>query len=150
MHFLTLRKLKSPDWDVRCEAIRDLARSGHKDRVQLILDAVKDEAYGVRAAAAEALGSVRDPRATRVLRDLLEDSNDSVKAIAAKSLDAIGWKKEHFAPAKELPAEIFMECQCGVGFSVSSVYAGRTGKCSNCGASVVVPFPETLSDKKAA
>jgi hypothetical protein len=150
MHFLTLRKLKSPDWDVRCAGVFELAQSKSNQRIPLLLDALRDNAHGVRSAAAEALGVVRDPRAIKALKDALNDENESVRTIAAKSLESLGWKKEHYVPAKAAPAEIFVQCSCGAGLTVSSKYAGRTGKCSNCGAMVMVPFLDPVPEDKAA
>ena len=150
MHFLTMRKLKSPEWDVRCAAIFELAQSGSNQRIPLILGALNDKAHGVRAAVAEALGTLHDPRSLKALKDLLNDENESVRTIASKSLSALGWKPEHHVPAKAVPDEIFVQCTCGAGLTVSSKYAGRTGKCSNCGTPIVVPFPDDFLEKEAA
>lgn len=150
MLFLTLRKLKSPEWDVRCQGVFELARSNSGERIQLLIHALKDESHGVRAAAAEALGTIRDPRVVKALKDSLSDEHDSVRLVAAKSLEAIGWKKEPPSPPKSAPAEIFVLCGCGAGLTVSSKYAGRTGKCSKCGALVMVPFLEETPEQQAA
>ena len=150
MLFLTLRKLKSPEWDVRCEGVFELARSKSGERIQLLIDALKDDAHGVRAVAAEALGTIRDPRVIKALKDSLSDEHESVRSVAAKSLDGLGWKKEPVAPPKTAPAEIFVLCGCGAGLTVSSKYAGRTGKCSKFGSLVMVPFLDETPEQKAA
>ena len=79
--------LQSPDPRVRRKASRTLGQLKHVSAVQTLCDTLKDEDGIVRAAAAEALGSIGDNVPLSSLIEVLEtDSYHHARAAAAKAL----------------------------------------------------------------
>jgi HEAT repeat protein len=74
----------------RIKACRALGRLARVEAVPLLLEALDDEAWVVRAQAAAALGRIGDARAVRALEQALADSAWWVRANAADALRACG------------------------------------------------------------
>lgn len=83
--------LKDKDPHVRHEAAVGLGNLAIKDArvVELLIDALNDEFWRVRAAAAAQLGGTRDPCAFEPLIAALEDEHPNVRVSAAVSLGRI-------------------------------------------------------------
>lgn len=83
--------LQSPDQRVRRKAPKTLGQLKHVSAVQPLCDTLKDEDGIVRAAAAEALGSIGDNASLFSLIEVLEnDSYHHARAAAAKALGRCG------------------------------------------------------------
>ena len=83
--------LQSSDQRVRRKAPRTLGQLKHVSAVQPLCDTLKDEDGIVRAAAAEALGSIGDNASLFSLIEVLEnDSYHHARAAAAKALGRCG------------------------------------------------------------
>ena len=74
----------------RIKACRALGRLARVEAVPLLLEALEDEAWVVRAQAALALGRIGDGRAVRPLEQALTDTAWWVRADAAEALRACG------------------------------------------------------------
>jgi HEAT repeat protein len=78
--------LADGDGDVRRAAVQALGRFGSVTALRHVRAAVRDPAWQVRAAAAEAVSPARDPNATAALEDLSMDSHPEVAQIARRRL----------------------------------------------------------------
>jgi HEAT repeat protein len=78
----------SPDAELRFEAARALGSIGSSDDVPVLAEHTLDEDADVRLAAIAALGEIGGPGAVRVLRNLAEQVDDSVKEAIEDALDA--------------------------------------------------------------
>jgi HEAT repeat protein len=74
----------------RIKACRALGRLARLEAVPLLLEALEDEAWVIRAQAAAALGRIGDTRAVRPLEQALGDAAWWVRANAAEALRACG------------------------------------------------------------
>ena len=81
-----VRDLKSDRPEIRAGAVRRLADLHDDQDLPVFLKASQDFSSGVRKAAAEALGTVTDPRAVDNLGTLLGDPDEDVQTAAAQSL----------------------------------------------------------------
>jgi len=91
-----VRALGHDDQGVRWRAGSVLERIG-PPCAEPIIEALKDGAEEVRAAAAAILGRMRDAGADRHLVLALRDDSGSVRKSAAAALDALGWRPENDA-----------------------------------------------------
>src|SRR5438552_1322102 len=64
---IALKKLDSPNEEVRARACYDLGRVGGAKAVKPLMDRLGDKISDVRAVASEALGRIKDPKAIPVL-----------------------------------------------------------------------------------
>ena len=87
------KRLADDDPEVRAEAIRVLAGIEGKNISELMLPKLQDKDPGIRAAAVACLSNFGDAamteEASRVLGDLLVDSDASVRCEAAKAIGAV-------------------------------------------------------------
>ncbi|WP_269850693.1 HEAT repeat domain-containing protein [Methanosarcina horonobensis] len=74
----------------RAAAAGELGKTGDFDVVPVLLKALEDSSWKVKAAASEALGEIDDPDAVPGLTKMLEDSESSVKKAAIIALGKIG------------------------------------------------------------
>jgi HEAT repeat protein len=78
--------LADGDGDVRRAAVVALGRFGSATALRHVRAAVRDPAWQVRAAAAEAVSPARDPNAVEMLEHLSMDSHPEVAQIARRRL----------------------------------------------------------------
>ena len=79
------------DKGVRQAAAEALVKIG-APAVEPLIAALKDQNSWARAAAAQALGKIKDRRAVEPLSAALGDERSDVRQAAAKALDHLGWK----------------------------------------------------------
>ena len=84
-----LEALRSSDESVRAVAIAALQGMG-SEAVGYLIEALKDPHYGVRIAAAEGLGEIKDAVAVEPLILLLRDAREDVRIAAVRALGHIG------------------------------------------------------------
>jgi len=80
-----IRGLSSKDKTIQNLSLRFLNAEG-KDRIQVLVEALKDKDSFVRRSAAYALGELKDPRAVEPLIEALKDENRRVRAETAEAL----------------------------------------------------------------
>jgi hypothetical protein len=80
-----IRGLSSKDKTIQNLSLRFLNAEG-KDRIQVLVEALKDKDSVVRGIAAEALGKLKDPRAVEPLIGALKDEDWYVRKSAAEAL----------------------------------------------------------------
>ena len=83
------RALRDPAKEVRASAATALASAG-RPATPFLVAAMADGNWVVRYRAAEALGSIRDPRSVAALVQALGDARDHVRYMAAKGLGRLG------------------------------------------------------------
>jgi len=74
--------------------------------VSQLIEALKDEDWGVRKAAARALREIKDPRAVPALCKALKDEHTDVRGMAVWALQenqVVGISSPLFAPSPRLP-----------------------------------------------
>ncbi len=86
---LYIEALRSGDPNIRAAAVAALQAMG-KEAVAYLIEALKDPYYGVRIAAAEALGEIKDKSAVDALILLCADAREDVRIAAACALGSIG------------------------------------------------------------
>ncbi|MDK2990626.1 MAG: hypothetical protein PWR16_2155 [Methanoculleus sp.] len=84
-----LEALRSGDDNIREAAVAVLQGMG-KEGVGYLIEALSDPYYGVRIAAAEGLGELRDKGAVGALTRTLHDAREDVRIAAAHALGRIG------------------------------------------------------------
>lgn len=84
-----LEALRSSDESIRAAAVSALLGMG-KEAVGYLIEALSDRHYGVRIAAAEALGEIGDPAAVEALVRTLGDAREDVRIAAVSALGRIG------------------------------------------------------------
>lgn len=83
--------LRNPDWKVRQKAVRELDYLADRPgAIPPLIEALNDDHYSVRHAAAQALGHGGDPRASAPLMKALLDEHMLVRAAAAAALGQLG------------------------------------------------------------
>jgi HEAT repeat protein len=87
MKWLTLRKLRSTDFDTRSRAFAEATRNRDVDA---LLEVIGDADEWLRSDAIKALGAIGDPRAVPALIKALDDSNFTNQERAAAALAGIG------------------------------------------------------------
>ncbi len=89
----TLRRfMDGTVFDHRDDAIRALARAGDRERIPEFVRLLDDKEHSIRDAACFALGELgAKQQVARILRLMKEDERPSVRATAARSLEALGW-----------------------------------------------------------
>jgi HEAT repeat protein len=88
-----IRALKCDTVDVRLDVVSALAKIGDKRAVKPLCELlVNDKESRVRAAAARAVGELKDQTAVTPLIGALKDSDSQVRGDAASALDSLGWK----------------------------------------------------------
>ena len=87
MQWLTLRKLRSKDYDTRSRAFAEATRN--RD-VEVLLQVIEDPDEYMRSDAIQALGGIGDPRAVPALVSRLDDANFNNQEHAAAALARIG------------------------------------------------------------
>ncbi|HTE17117.1 MAG TPA: HEAT repeat domain-containing protein, partial [Armatimonadota bacterium] len=105
------RALADPSADVRDAALTALVRIG-APAVEAICAALRHKDPLLREAAADALGTLREPEAISALCSILQDEYPYVRAKAAEALGKIGRKEASFAlRARLLPVfgEVYPE-----------------------------------------
>ena len=85
-----IQRLKSRDPKTRCRVVQDMALSGDPSAIEPVIDALKDEEYEVRLAAARALGAFKDDRVFSPLVSTLKDRRAEVRVAAVTSLRQLG------------------------------------------------------------
>jgi len=80
-----IRGLSSENKTIQNLSLRFLNAEG-KDRIEVLLEALKDKQWVVRRSAAEALGKLKDPRAVEPLIKALKDKDSGVRRSAAEAL----------------------------------------------------------------
>jgi len=80
-----IRGLTSKNKTIQNLSLKFLNAEG-KDRIEVLVEALKDENSSVRESAAEALGELKDPRAVEPLIEALKDKEPAVQGSAAKAL----------------------------------------------------------------
>ncbi|RJG26894.1 HEAT repeat domain-containing protein [Paenibacillus thiaminolyticus] len=80
----------SHDKEIRALAVKMLVRAGHALTENNILEWIKDPAWEIRAAVAEALGHSKNTDRIPVLKQALTDSNWWVRYYSANSLSNMG------------------------------------------------------------
>lgn len=84
-------QLRDPDWKVRKNAVRELDYLADRpSAIPPLIEALNDDHFSVRHAAAQALGHSGDRRATVALMKTLLDENMMVRAAGAAALGQIG------------------------------------------------------------
>jgi len=84
-----LEALRSGDENIRAAAVAALQTMG-EEAIGYLIEALKDPYYGVRIAAAEALGELKDKAAVDALVLLCADEREDVRIAAARALGSIG------------------------------------------------------------
>jgi HEAT repeat protein len=94
-----LDQLKNAAWPEKAEAARALGRIGDRRAVEALMSALDQTQHpGVRSAAAEALGELRELRAIPILVEMLNASAPlpslapEVRRAAAEALSKLGWR----------------------------------------------------------
>lgn len=85
-----IRQFDSPSVDVRAESMRALAALSHPDSIPVVLGALGDESWVVRAQAAICVGRIGVSSAVDQLAGLLDDPEWWVQFRAAESLVRLG------------------------------------------------------------
>ncbi|MDB6018969.1 MAG: lyase domain protein repeat-containing protein [Pedosphaera sp.] len=86
-----LQRLKSKDSKTRIRMVEEMAASGKASVLEPITEALKeDEDSEVRAAAAKALGTLRDERSLAPLTAALNDPKPDVRAAVVQALRQLG------------------------------------------------------------
>jgi hypothetical protein len=83
-----IRGLSSKDKTIQNLSLRFLNAEG-KDRIQVLVEALKDKDSFVRRSAAYALGELKDPRAVEPLIEALKDKDSDVRNAVAGALRKI-------------------------------------------------------------
>jgi HEAT repeat protein len=93
------RGLKSSDPLLRLFVAQWLGKSGHRDAVDLLLDALHDRDASVRRSAVAALGEMNDDRAFRALVDLAVRGGLAPRALELRllAIDCVGASAEEAA-----------------------------------------------------
>mmetsp|Transcript_42927 Transcript_42927/g.96457 ORF Transcript_42927/g.96457 Transcript_42927/m.96457 type:complete len:563 (+) Transcript_42927:54-1742(+) len=79
------------DWELRCCACTALAQLGPQDQTEAKLEVLlQDKLFAVRAAACEALRSMRASSKADIVAGLLEDKSPSVRYAAVSTLGTFG------------------------------------------------------------
>lgn len=89
-----VRSLGGDDWKVRRDAVGRLGEIGGARLVEplinvLEIEALEGENTDLQMYAAEALGKLGDTRAVEPLRQLLDDSDEEVRDVVTRALEAI-------------------------------------------------------------
>ena len=98
-----LEALRSSDESVRVAAIAALQAMG-EGAVRYLIAALNDPYHGVRIAAADGLGEIRDKRAVEALIRVFTDTREDVRIAAARALGRIGDRRS-IAPLINLFAD---------------------------------------------
>jgi hypothetical protein len=83
-----IRGLTSKNKTIQNLSLKFLNAEG-KDRIEVLVEALKDENSSVRGSAAEALGELKDPRAVEPLIKALKDESSGVRNPVAEALRKI-------------------------------------------------------------
>ena len=87
-----IESMKYKDGSVRGGAAQALGEIGDKRAVEPLINALKaDKSEYARRQIAQALGELGDPMAIEPLIQALRDEDSSLREVAAKSLDKLGW-----------------------------------------------------------
>ncbi|HEX7880932.1 MAG TPA: HEAT repeat domain-containing protein [Candidatus Eisenbacteria bacterium] len=86
----SIRLADDPDWWIRFQMARLLARVAHPDGATVLIRLLADENRGVRLEATRSLGRLRDPRAVPALCRTLRDADLRVQTGAIDALIGIG------------------------------------------------------------
>jgi len=89
-----VRALLDPDHGVRILAVREVADRGGPDAARVIRNLLKDENALVRAAAASALGRVKNPIAAEALIGALRDADPDVVETAVRALASVTGRED--------------------------------------------------------
>jgi HEAT repeat protein len=89
---LIYASLDDENAQVRCAAVRALARVKTEDALRSLLRALQDKSPAVREAAARALGGTGDVRLMPALAGCLKDPDTAVRIAVAGTLRAMGWR----------------------------------------------------------
>ena len=79
----------------RAEIVNAFEKSGNRQAVPAILNALKDKDQHVRWRAAHAVGALGDPSAGDALAEVLSDSSEKARSAAVYSLKRIGWQPKN-------------------------------------------------------
>jgi HEAT repeat protein len=86
--------LQDPEMEIREAAALSLGGHQSDSTVAALIPALKDEAVPVREAALNAIRAVGSPAAIDSLTDLLLDTSPNIRALTAKTLQALDWRPE--------------------------------------------------------
>ena len=89
---LLCASLQDPDTQVRCAAVRALAKKDTAESRRSLIGALKDTAFQVREAAARALGQLGNASVATALVASLRDPDSAVRISAAGALRSLAWK----------------------------------------------------------
>ncbi|MBI3175231.1 MAG: HEAT repeat domain-containing protein [Chloroflexi bacterium] len=129
---IKLLRISTPDAEIRAIAAWALGEIKDSRSVEaLILAVQKDASEQVRKSAAWALGQLGDPRAIAPLTTLFMDTYEDVRAMAAQSLEQLGW----------IPEENAMGAQYWI-------LQGQWESCIKIGAPAVEPLIETVQSNQ--
>jgi HEAT repeat protein len=147
MLWLKSSKLNSKNLLERRQAAEELGRAHNAQAVMPLIDALKDEDWGVRKAAAEALGRIRDPRALVPLSVTVKDPDSSVAGAAVKALGEIG-----DPAALELLLKLFMDVPFPVLLEIRDTLGklDRNWKTSRPARAAIQTLVEELRDPEAS
>jgi len=112
-----LRALQHRDEEIRAAAIEALRMKGD-EAVDFLIEALHDEHYAVRQAAAEALGHIGTQKAAGPLISMLRDPYEDVRIAAAGALGQL----KNMLSIRFL-AECFDDEYCGVRFAAADALA---------------------------
>ncbi|WP_048151546.1 HEAT repeat domain-containing protein [Methanolacinia paynteri] len=104
--------LKNPDPKARKKVAQTLKKINSDDAAKPLTVLANDSDAGVRHAAIEAIGEIKDPRLLPYLVKALDDEDPSVRVEASWSLEKSGWKpannneKARFLMVKERWADL--------------------------------------------
>ncbi|MCK9318557.1 MAG: HEAT repeat domain-containing protein [Methanoculleus sp.] len=84
--------LKDPDETTRLQAIWALGKICDPRATTDVVHCMSDADHDIKVAAIWALGKIRDQRADVALREKLLDRHSGIRAQAAESLEACGWR----------------------------------------------------------
>ncbi len=86
-----LKELRSPDAQLRYEAVRACAELEVEEAVPHLVELTRDGDAEVQMSAIEALGAIGSEEAKGVLKECLESESDSVREAAQDALDDMGF-----------------------------------------------------------
>jgi HEAT repeat protein len=112
-----LRALQHRDEEIRAAAIESLRMKGD-EAVDYLIEALHDEHYAVRQAAAEALGHIGTQKAAGPLISMLRDPYEDVRIAAAGALGQL----KNMLSIRFL-AELFDDEYCGVRITAADALA---------------------------
>jgi HEAT repeat protein len=88
---LLLKELRSPNAQLRYEAVRACAELEAEEAVHHLVELTRDDDAEVQVAAIEALGEIGGDEAREFLEECLKAESDSVREAAQDALDEIGF-----------------------------------------------------------